>query len=198
MKDFTKIKLQFILYFILIIALILGIIFLFKKTKLKMNEYIKDKEEFFSLQKKVSSFDVQEKKYKKISPFLSKIENSFFSIKEGEIKNKKISEFFKNIEEGGKKEGVDVKIKNLTEPTQKDNFYLFELEVSGSFVNILRFLFFIENTPTKNYYLIEVKKIELSRVVSGECTGGDSENCQEKRQKIEVNGTIEFKIFSKK
>jgi len=183
------------------VGLILGSVFLFKKTEEKMNEYINIKKEFSSFQKKVSFLENQKKKLDEVLPLFSKIENAFFEIKKDEIKNEKLGKFLNDIETVGKNHNVSVETKNITEPKSNENFYLFDFDIKGSFPDVLKFLFNIENTPMENYYLIEINKINFSRMVSGECvsSGGQTicQPAQQNQEKIEAKGNLTLKLYTK-
>lgn len=195
----NSIYFQAFLTTILVISLIVGIFFFFKQTQIKVEEYLKEKNDFYNLQNKI--FLLQKKNQKENlldNKNLAKVNDIFFEIKKDEIKNEKIGNFLEEIENLGKNQNIVLKTKNITEPKGNDNFYLFEFEIEGEFPNFLKFLFNLENTPTKQYYLIEVSKINLSRQVSGSCEAeNNQQECEEKSAKTQIKGSFELRLYTR-
>jgi Tfp pilus assembly protein PilO len=146
--------------FIFIIISLFFLVFLIPKflreIRAKSQELISLKNELASFQKEVESFEKLAKIYQNYQPNLEKIDKIFIDPKEP-------IDFFKFLEENANHFQLEYKISPLP-GKEEEKSLSFQISVSGSFNNFLKFLERIENSP----YLIDVLDLNVKKTIKKE------------------------------
>lgn len=191
MKSKVKKKIALLLWIVLNVAVVFGISSMFLQIERKTQEYIKEKNEFFLLQRKINSFNARKTVFENQQKEISIINNAFLKKETEEgIKLASLISEFENVASSHK---VSIETQAITQPTDTTPFYVFNFKFSGKFPNVLKLFFAIENTPLKEYKLMGIQKVNIKRTASSSCTQGQEESCV--IGKTGVEGEFDLMIY---
>lgn len=186
-----KRKIIFIIWILIIIFIIVGIFFAFKRLNMGIKNYLKEKEDFSAFREKINTLKQRKEKFEEQKRKMIKIENSFFERGENELE--RVGKFATELEAIARKHSVSIEAKEIVQPTNNNNFYLLKFKLEGVFPGVLRFFFAIENTPFGNFQLMELQKVSLTKLISGSC----QEQGEGKCEKTEIaEGEFELRVYT--
>lgn len=167
-----------------ILSLILLIIFvvlpLIDKISILSEDYKDSQKAILEIEKKELFLDEQKRLFEKTQPALSIIGKAF-------LQKEDLVEFLSSLEDLALENKNKIEILSVSEPDENKPYFTFNILCEGNFPNFLRFLFALENIPNSSYRLLEIKKLEVKRVmISGQ---------EEKKGKIESN--FEIRVHSR-
>ncbi len=169
--------------FAVIFAAIVFILFpyLIGKIQNSSQELAKSKEDLATLQKKEQSIASLEKKYQEIKPGIDKINQSFVS-------NDDMLNLIIALENLAKQTDNQYEIKQIADMSRgavasgDTKVINFQISLTGSFPNMLKFMAYLENVP----YLSEVDILQIQRM------GSDRSDQGIKTGQIGTNLNVKF------
>jgi len=170
-----------------ILTIVLFIFFLvlpmINKIEGLSKEYTDGKITLSQIQQKELLLDKQKQFLQEVKEDLSKIEKSF-------LKEKNLVKSIASLEKVAKDNKIQLEIEalSLNEEDQPPYFSLSVL-IKGSFTNLLRFLFALENTPGPSYRLIEIKSASIKSIKT-------DEDEEPKVKTTELEGNLEARIYT--
>lgn len=178
------------IYLILIGSILTIVFFIFflvlpliDKIEDLSKEYTDGKITLSKIQQRELLVDKQKQLLQEAKKNLSKIEKSF-------LKEKDLVRYIASLEKVAKDNKIQFEIQALSFEEENEPFY-FSLSVliKGSFTNLLRFLFALENTPGSFYRLIEIKSATIKGVKP-------EEGEELKTRATELEGGLEARIYA--
>jgi len=171
-------KIYFWLSFFILISLFF-IAFLIpkflKEIRANSQELISLKNELASFQKETESFEKLAKVYQNYQPNFSKIDQIFIDPKDP-------IEFLDFLEKNASYFQLKYEISPLVGKESETPSLFFQISVSGSFTNFLKFLEKLENAP----YLIDVLNLNVKKITSKEIPTAN------------IESTFLIKVYTKK
>jgi len=174
-----------IIFGIALVLIVFFIYFLFAEIKKNSQDLILAKKELISLQAKIENLQNFKEIYKTLEPDLEKIDLMLIDL-EVPI------DFIKFLEKTGEDSGVLIDISPIsirkieTDPWPSIGF---QIALTGSFPNCLKFLEKIETSP----YLIEIQNLIIRRLTA--------EEIKSKKFEIfslgDISGVLSIKVFTK-
>jgi len=178
------------IYLIVIGTILIIVLFIFflvlpmiNKIEGLSKEYTDGKITLSQIQQKELLLDKQKQFLQEVKEDLSKIEKSF-------LKEKNLVKSIASLEKVAKDNKIQLEIEalSLNEEDQPPYFSLSVL-IKGSFTNLLRFLFALENTPGPSYRLIEIKSASIKSIKT-------DEDEEPKVKTTELEGNLEARIYT--
>lgn len=146
--------------FFLIILTIVSDFLLLKEIKGKTDKYIETRDELTKIDKKIELLSSQEKILKDVRPDLLRIDKVFLSPDQD-----KVAEFISGLESLAQQNGIILEVKSAASPVKDKQYFTFQIFLKGSFSNLFRFMTSFEDSPEGFYRLIEIKKLNMQRVI---------------------------------
>jgi len=165
---------------IIILSSFFLIPFLVKKIENLSKEYTDGQAMLVQIQQKELLLERQKQLFEKAQAKLSRTEKSF-------LKSEDLVNFIASLEKIAGDNNIKFEIKSVSSPEKDKQYFTFSIRIRGSFPNILRFLFALENTPEPPYRLTEIKSITIKRINPPE--GAEV-------RAIEVEGILEMRIYT--
>lgn len=174
---------SFISFVFLIIVLIIFVVYpLFKEIKSNSQALFVEKNKIIHLKKEREKLKEISDIYKAFQEDLNKIEASF-------VDSEFPVELINFLEKNGDASQVKLEILSVTKQSEKEDPWpslLVQLSVTGEFVNFLKFLTKLENSP----YLIEVLDLNIMKSVERETEPG-------KIALPQIKTILSLKVFTK-
>lgn len=145
-------KKNYIIGAVLGILALLMIVFLLEEIKKDSQKIISQKEKSILLEGKKKELKNLQKEYESAQENLEKIDSFFVDLALP-------IEFIRLLEKSGFDSQISTKVSLATEKTGPEPALSFNVSLSGSFANLLKFIDKIENSP----YLIEVANLDVKK-----------------------------------